>query len=158
MRVSNLIAFVSIAILTTSQAFGQESGPKWDSGLEVEDHSKITVLVEDLAEDAESISLTKENLQNKTEVRLRQAGIDPQENGLSYYLYINVNVTSQSFSVDLQFIRITYYLAGSKQFSTMATTWETGSAGTHGGDGHYIIQVLDERIDLFISKYLEANG
>ena len=41
--------------------------------------------------------------------------------------------------------------------SSLATTWESGSFGTHGDDPGFIVQSLSEHLDKFLVEYLRVN-
>ena len=38
-----------------------------------------------------------------------------------------------------------------------ATTWSTGSAGTHGGNASYVVAGLSQHLDEFLAAYLHVN-
>ena len=71
------------------------------------------------------------------------------------WLYINVNVTSRAFSVSVEYLK--YVLDYASGLSRSATTWDSGSAGTHGNDAGYLLSMVSQQIDRFIDEYLRVN-
>ena len=117
-----------------------------------------SLIVEDLPERAAEIGLTKERIQTAAESRLRAARLyHPSSPSLESpsYLYVNVHVVGQAFSISVGYRRWLH----NEEFDLggIASTWHTGATGTHGGDAGYILQTLSEHLDLFIVEYLRAN-
>ena len=113
----------------------------------------IRLLVEDLPEDAREISLTRQRIQNMAESRLRAARMYDEE--VHPHLYINVNVVGRAWSVILELNKVLDdQVSGHQSF---ASTWDSGSTGTHGGDAGYIMQSVSEHLDRFILEYLRVN-
>lgn len=71
-------------------------------------------------------------------------------------LYVNINVVSTAFSIGVSFTQGVQSFGGYGR----AATWETGTAGTHGGDGggdKFLLSTLQGKIDKFINEYLKVN-
>ncbi|MCY4513625.1 MAG: hypothetical protein OXC69_00590 [Candidatus Tectomicrobia bacterium] len=113
---------------------------------------------------AQATGLTRQALVDAAEARLRSARLlvpmlkqmeNPQTRGREQRLYINVNIVSFGFHVIVQLDRhmkdLGYGVPG------FAVVWETGSTGTHGGDGTYILGVLSRLLDKFLAAYLRVN-
>ncbi len=106
-------------------------------------------------EEAKKIGLTKEAVVNAVESRLRAARLFETEILGSQYLYVNVNLVGNSFNVQTQldrFLDDTGY-----GYSGVVTVWNVGLTGTHGAIGQYVLGVVSEHIDEFLTKYLSAN-
>lgn len=113
----------------------------------------MRLLVEDLSDGASKIGLTKEAIQATAESRLRSARL--YDSGASHYLYVNVNVVGRAHSISLEFIkRVRDILSGN---TGMATTWDVGSTGTHGGSANYILSLISQRMDKFLVEFLRVN-
>ena len=85
--------------------------------------------VEDVSADAAEIGLTTASIQAAVESRLRSARLYDADAGP--FLYVNVNVVRRVFALDLGYEKIVYDQV--TDVSGPASTWESDSAGTHGG-------------------------
>ena len=151
-----IIAAAIIAFPVLSIA--QTAGP-WDSGLKVEDHESLIVTIEGLNDTNRNKGLSKELIQAKVEIQLRQNGINPvaapkYEDG---YLCVYVNIAGSAYSVDVEFKRRVRYSCNGNTYEAIASVWETGGTGTYGKDPSLIIQNLADLIDIFINDYIKAN-
>ena len=122
-------------------------------------HERMRLVVVDLAEHAPKAGLTREQIQNAAESRLRGAGLyDPD---VPPYLYVNVIAgppqTGSShfpfFSITLRYQRLLYDL--DQPWLAFATTWVTGSAGQ--GDSSFILSSLSQHLDEFLVEYLRVR-
>ena len=105
---------------------------------------------------AAAIGLTEGALQATAESRLRAARLDTEDAtkaGLAY-LYVNVNVTGRAVGVSVQYNK---FLTDEFGKAAPASTWHTGSTGTHGGDASYIVSNLSQHLDRFLAAYLRVN-
>lgn len=108
----------------------------------------VRLVVEDLPEDAGEIGLLKKDIE--TAVRARLRGVRIYDEIASPYLYVRVNVLSPAFSMVLKFkkrVQVVIQiwepktregmdrLVGMDPLVGYATTWESGSVGTHGASG-----------------------
>ncbi len=119
------------------------------------DCEPIDLVVERLHDDAGEIGLTEERIQTTVESRLRGARIYTED---KTYLYVNVAVVGRSFSIGLSLNFLVYREANSGILQGVASTWESGFTGTHGGDAGYILQSVAEHTDRFINEYLRVNA
>ena len=87
------------------------------------------------------------------ESRLRAARLYDMD-GLPY-LYVRVGVTARAFATEVSFKKPLIDSASAQV--RMATTWETGSYGTHSGNAGYVLQFVSESVDSFILNYLRVN-
>ena len=99
------------------------------------------------------IGLTVDRLQTMAESRLRAARL--YDARALPYLYVNVNVVGRGFSWGMDYKKLVYDAVSDETF--YATTWNIGSAGTHGRDAGFILQGLSEHLDRFILEYLRVN-
>lgn len=150
---SILLAFC-IFLISSGVCHAQARG----TGLEIQDHETIYVLVERLNQQAQNIGLIPRRIQSRTELRLQQANLKIADRDDGAYLYINVNVVGQGFSITATFNRLVHYAdsAGDLRY-TYAATWREAGSGIHAGDSEYIVQALDSLLDSFINEYLKAN-
>lgn len=128
--------------------------------------------VEDLTSDAADIGLTEEAIKVAVRSRLRSARIyydvsarslfrrsylgRPQNFKRPLFLYISVHVVGAAFSVGVS-LKKDFRDASSGETGS-ATTWETGSTGTHGRSGNYILSSVSRHMDKFIDEYLRVNA
>ena len=117
----------------------------------------VALLVENLREKAAEIGLTKTSIETTVRSRLRAARIYNPEREIPFFLYVYVNINTVGPAYHIR-VELQRYLVD-LQHETMgiATTWNTGSTGTHGNNPGFILQGLSQHIDLFIDQYLEAN-
>lgn len=73
----------------------------------------------------------------------------------THYLYINVNVVGPAYSYSLEFEKLVHDF--SSDASGLATTWDTGATGTHGGDAGYILSGVSRAMDRFLVEFLRVN-
>ena len=114
------------------------------------------LLVETLTEDALEIGLTRERLLDVAEGRLRSARLftsDQIESDFSY-VYINVNVVAQAYSVSFRYNKTVTDQHGQLGF---AGTWFAGTDGTHGDSPEHIVSVVSDLVDRFTLAYLRVN-
>ena len=115
----------------------------------------VDLVVEDLwKKKASEIGLTEEAVVNAAESRLRAARLfEPKSNS---YLYVNVILAGgYGFGV---FIKLKRYLNDlGYGFPGTATVWDAGTAGTHGADGQYVLGIVSQLMDIFLTAYLRAN-
>lgn len=116
--------------------------------------AQMTLVVENLSDDAADIGLTRERIQTIAESRLRAARLY-DEDVLSPYLHIHVRVLSRSFSIEIAFKKRLF--DAESAYCGAATTWNRSGLGTHGGAASYILQHLSELLDRFMLDYLRVN-
>ena len=117
------------------------------------DCEPMDLIVERLDDDAVEIGLTEESITVASRSRLRAAGLYDAE--MPEYLYVQVSVGRESFSIDLQYKKVVYDPA--TEIIMQATTWEDGSFGTHGKDSGFILSAVSQKIDKFLDEYLRVN-
>jgi hypothetical protein len=131
------------------------------TGLEVDNYRDIVVLVENLNPAAEALGLTAGGIEDRVELRLRAAGVTPTSEYLTYYLYVNVGVTGNAFTIAVNFSRLVLYFAGDTTYRTVGATWSTSVRGTFVRDSSaaatYILDRLDESVEEFLLEYLRTN-
>lgn len=116
------------------------------------------ILVESLSDDAAAIGLTVDRIETMLRSRLRAARIY-DDSAEDTYLYVNINVGSNFFGIGLKFRKWVLDIATSegRGGQGFATTWDIGSAGTHGQNASFILQAVSEQVDKFIDEYLRVN-
>jgi len=139
------------------------SGLKSGSGLEIDNPSKVEVLIESLGDDAKEAGLSESLILAKVNLRLRQNGLTPvnrekkrQQDG---YLYVQITVVNNAYSIGVAFRRPVFYPNNQLVIMrTTASTWREGGTGTFGKDKNFILSSLENHIDVFIDAYLSANN
>ena len=114
----------------------------------------LYLLVERLNDDAKSIGLSKSRIETIVRSRLRAARAYTDNKSASY-VYVNVNVVGQAFSVRIVLNKWVEDEASGE--GGVAATWNTGGTGTHGKDGGYVLSGIGEHTDKFIDEYLRVN-
>ena len=75
------------------------------------------------------------------------------------YLYVNISVVGGAFNENLQFKkRVTDDATGIVSY---AATWRDSGTGTHGSGGSggdFILQKVSEATDRFIDEFLRVNA
>ena len=126
----------------------------------------IGLLVERLSDDAADIDLTEERIQTLAESRLRAARM--YDAAASTHLYVRVGVLvlenrTGAFNVEMSFNKYLredvpeYWRNEMSDLKVMASTWDNGGIGTHGGDASFILQSVSEYLDRFVLEYLRVN-
>ena len=113
----------------------------------------MNLVVEGLPAAAAEIDLTEAAIQAAVESRLRAARLYDADAGP--ILYVNVSVVGRAYSLGLEYLKVLYDPVSDE--TRPATTWESGSTGTHGGDAAYILSILAGQMDLFLVEYLRVN-
>lgn len=114
--------------------------------------------VEDLApEGAQRTGLAKKSIEAAVESRLRSAGlfVPLEKQGRGQFLQVAVTISGLAFGIEVRLNRrldnLGYGVPG------YATVWDTGSVGTHGNNGQYILGSVSGHLDKFIASYLRVN-
>ena len=116
----------------------------------------MRLIVEGVSEYAVEIGLTESDLRRVAESRLRSARIYTQDMDAAHgsALYVNCSVVGPAYNVTVDYMKLAMDEFG---VPGRATTWTSGSTGTHGGNEHYIAGVLAGHMDKFLVEYLRAN-
>ena len=113
----------------------------------------VSLIVEQLDEDAGEIGLTKEAIETAVRSRLRAARIYDAD--ASPYLYVNVTVVGSAFRVSFEFHKYVLDYVSNQSYYT--TTWDTGVTGTYSSGPDYILGSVSRVSDHFIDEYLRVN-
>ena len=117
----------------------------------------IGLLIESLDDDAAAIDLTEERIQTLAESRLRAARLYDTVEG-NPYLYIRVTVlnfenrSGGAFHVRMSFNKYLredvpeYWRNEMSDLKVLASIWDHGTLGTHGGDAGFILQFVSEHL------------
>ncbi len=117
------------------------------------DRAPINLVVEQLPKGAKDIGLKRDAIETAVRSRLRAARLYDAEK--DEFLYVNVHVMGRAFAIDFAYTKVLYDPASSDLGP--ATTWTSGSIGTHGSDAGYILSSLSPHTDAFIDEYLRVN-
>ncbi len=122
----------------------------------------ISVVIEDLGPDEESLGLTKSRLQTQVELRLRRSGITVLEDAIPF-LYININVKKVPtglYAVATEVsLKQQVYLVRDSSIEITGVTWNVASVGTVGENrlARSILDHVGKYVDEFANDYLAAN-
>jgi len=156
-----VLVFVSLFVFTRQSVDAQDfvallkkSKPA-QSGLEVYNYKKVPLSTR-IEGKANKIGLTNERIRTKCELRLRQAGLQPEAAKLPPGLFITVHIADPAFFIGVHFSQLVIFEANQTPYFMTATTWSKDGMGTNPSP-EYIIQCLDGYLDSFLNEYLEAN-
>ena len=146
-----------LGILLTASTVQAQAVSDWDRFRLFNACRPMILMVEGLAPDAQAVGLTKERIQLSAESRLRAARLYTEsiEKANRAYLYIRINAVGPAFNIAVKYKKWVTDLENNS--NGLATTWVTGSTGTHGGDAGFIIQYLSGHLDEFLAGYLRVN-
>lgn len=146
-----------LGILLTASTVQAQTISDWDRFRLFNACRPMELVVEDLTPNAQAVGLTRERIQLAAESRLRAARLytGSREKANRAYLYINIHVVGRAHKISVQYKKWVTDLATNS--NGLATTWNTGSTGTHGGDAGFIIQDLSSHLDEFLAGYLRVN-
>lgn len=157
-----MLTFRRLTLAVVLTAFFHDQAPAKITGVDrfklFNECAPIYLVVESLPDKAADIGLTKERIQILAESRLRAARLFDED--ARPYLYVNIGVlvsknSAGAFDIQVSFKKELY--DSISDLSYHATTWQTGSYGTHGGDAGFIMQSLSEKLDRFVLEYLRVN-
>ena len=110
--------------------------------------------VEDLVADEAEIGLTKDAIEVAVRSKLRAARLYA-EGGISA-LYVRVAVVGEAYNISIQYWK--YVADQATGTIRRATTWETGSTGTHAKNSSFVLSNAAQYTDKFIDEYLRVNA
>ena len=146
------LSFAALAFLATGTAGETPHGP-FDRFRLFSDCQPMKLVVEELPPDASEIGLTEESIRAAVESRLRAARL--YDARATHYPYVNVHVVEWAFSHSLEYRKLFYDpLSGTLG---LATTWDIGVTGTHGGDAGYILSSVSQNMDRFLVEFLRVS-
>ena len=150
-----------LGILLTASTVQAQAMSDWDRFMLFNACRPMELVVEDLPSDAQAVGLTRERIHLAAESRLRSARLytDSAEKANRAYLYININLVGRAHNIIVKYEKWVTDLATNS--NGHATTWNTGSTGTHrqdtGFSSDFIIQGLSRHLDRFLAGYLRVN-
>ena len=142
---------LTAASASASEVSDQDRFQLWN------DCRPMRLVVEGMPDDAAAIGLTEDAITVAARSRLRAARIytEARSEAAWSYSYINVNAVGPAYRISVRYHKCVNDLATLREGA--ATTWVSGSTGTHGRDPTYISSNLAEHIDKFIDEYLRVN-
>ena len=107
-------------------------------------------------ENSQKIGLTEQAVENAVESRLRTARLyaPPAKQERVQYLYVVTTIVGPAFHLQVELKRRLDLGYGHTGY---ATVWTSGTVGTHGGQGQYLLGVVSKHLDRFIASYLRVN-
>lgn len=122
----------------------------------LKDIDELGVLVERLSMYASEIGLSRERLITVVELKLRREGVKVVKAINKPYLYINVLVLENAFSILIELME-EVKIKRLNRIAYRVATWRTGATGIHGDDPEYIVSSLSSQLDEFLNDYYKAN-
>ena len=104
------------------------------------------------------IDLTTNTVEAAVESRLRSARLydsTPAESPGIQALEVKSMVVGRSFSVAVDLIR--WVPDTGNGYPGLVPVWRSGTTGTHGGSGQYVLGTVSEHLDDFLARYLRVN-
>ena len=137
-------------------AAGVDSG----NGVEVVDPNRLEYVVEQVSQDGRRLGISKEQIQQIVEQRLRHAGIIPV-NGeaagtVDPYVYVRIVVSGKGFNIRVEFSRPVVYEVDGHLLTSFGVLWSDSITGW-STDGSYVVAALDGPISRFIEQFRRAN-
>lgn len=124
------------------------------TGLEYDASEELSVIIETV--NANEFGLTADDFQNKTELRLRQAGIGINDSSYGM-VYVNANILKHGvYGINVYFTRKVTFTKGLHTYHNMGATWYTSYVGQTGRAGD-ILGALDKLLDQFLNEFFKAN-
>jgi len=127
-------------------------------GLEVGDPHVLPLVIKDLPPAAVRLGITVERIREAMEIRLRQAGIQPESEALrDYCLVIHLRVAGPSVQSSIQFVRTVTYKVKAISYVVVAPTWHTARMDPDQDDPGRILSGLESLLDRFLEDFQSAN-
>jgi len=132
------------------------------TGLEVPSTEKLGVIVDLQKNKPSSLSITAEKIEAKVNQVLRKGGIvpispkNPEADG--HVLIVRVQTIGSAFSINLEMGRYVFYRVANRSLEIFSSTWRRSNIGTSGNDSKYILDTVEEVMELFTNEFLKANG
>jgi len=105
--------------------------------------------------DTGAIGLTQEAVEIAVRSRLRAARIYDAD-AFKADLRVSVTTAGPAFHIDLKLFK--FVTDWQSEELKKAPTWSTGGTGMHGGNGGFILDIIDQYTDEFIDEYLRVNA
>jgi len=147
--------FCLFILLASSISTAQELVPS-DPAYALKGLKSLGVLVEGLKEKAIKIGLSEDRLRTIAELKLRREGIEVLEYGSFPQLYINVNVLSRAFNITIK-IQEWVQLRRDPSIECFGVTWDDSVTGSYEGGAEYIVDTLNQALEVFLNDYYRAN-
>lgn len=141
---------LALALLLATPIFASAQ-----TGLELDLGAKVCLLVETPPSDTAALGVDKQALQNRAELRLRQAGLSLCSATEPQYVYVQVDALPGAFSISVSFNRQVIYFFNGKQQQVFARTWSKGYVGRNLS---LLMQTLDLALDAFLIEFQRANS
>ncbi len=132
------------------------------TGVELLRGAKIPVLIEWVDSETQSLGLTKEFIQAKVELRLRQNGLEPIAVSpfYQYYIYIQIGTVGSAFTWNVEFNRPVEYKLDNSSFSMTACTYNRNGLGTYRtkrSARDFIMDQVLSAIDILSNEILKSQ-
>ena len=154
--IAGLIALVALPtpVLAEELSVIQRSNQRIKRFELFNDCRPMSLIIENLSDDAKKIGLTRAHLYRVAESRLRSARIYQDDySQLKEYLYVNVHVVGSAFSASLRYNR---RVTNEHGHNGIASTWVQGYTGS-ADSASSVAFGLSELMDMFLAEYLRVN-
>ena len=157
------LIIILLLVLTITIIPHNSKAAEQGTGLEVES-PKLFIYIVDLSEETKEFGLDKQLIRSKVELALRQNDIEILNEFSSSYPYlleVEINVIGEysgAFSMSLNFIRSAKYSSGDINYTRMVRSYDQSGVGKAANDKNYIINTLENQIDIFINEFHKSNN
>ena len=110
------------------------------------------------------LEITKDEIQTKVELRLREANIRPRKSIPASEIFdapslqVNLAVVGLACNIQIELQRFaTWEAPDGSPGRNWVSTWEDATVGTHGNSRSSVMSHLDNLLDQFLNDYLRAN-
>lgn len=152
--ISRSRSLLALAVILTLTPLAEATSSDRDRFELFSDCQPIYLIAGDLTPAAVEIGLTKEAVRAAVESRLRSAQLY-NPGASTPFLYVYVHVVGIAFHIDLEYNK--QLLDPASGLTSRATTWSTGTTGTHGRDVSFILAAVSELMDLFLVEFVRVN-
>lgn len=156
-RISSLsiLQLLTIISISYSQNTAVQSG---GTGLEVDEDIGVEILIDDLTEYGKNIGLSEDQIRQEASYKMEKSGIKISQTNYPPYVFLDIRVYKSAFTIEISLSRtILYKTKSGKRYSKLGVTWSQSLVGIHDGTSGYIMDKLSRILDIFISKYKDAN-
>ena len=126
------------------------------------DVREVNVVVEELADDADAVGLTRGRLREAAERQLEARGVPLGSSRYAADLYVTVSTHRGSTGLYAYYARVSIQQLATievNQLRARLDTWDMASLGTVGeGNLPQVEEVVVQLVDLFCDDYFEVNG
>ena len=120
-------------------------------------HLGLSVSVRHGGLEEEYASMTTEDVRTKVELRMRRAGIPPEEGKGSQVLHVDLHTYGKAFNIRVSLWQtLTWALPNETVMMAGVGTWATNALG-QGESRAEVLSTIEDEVYRFLNAYLKAN-